>query len=153
MPAAGVPPNVPVPFPLSTNVTPDGSAPVRVMAATGNPVVVTANVPATPTVNVVALALVTAGAWLTVSVKACVLSGRTLFEAVNVIAYVPPVPAAGGPLSVPVPLPLSTNVTPAGNAVPPIAIAGAGKPDVVTVNDPAVPTMNVVAFALVIAGA
>ena len=43
-------------------------------------------------------------------------------------------PAAGVPLSVPVPLLLSTKVTPAGNAAPPIAMAGAGKPDVVTVN-------------------
>ena len=45
-------------------------------------------------------------------------------------------PAAGVPLNVPVPLPLSTKVTPAGSATPPIASAGAGNPLVVTVNDP-----------------
>ena len=45
-------------------------------------------------------------------------------------------PAAGVPLSVPVPLPLSTNVTPAGSATPPIASVGSGRPLVVTVNDP-----------------
>ena len=49
VPAAGVPASVAVPSPLSTNVTPAGSAPVSVSAAVGNPVVVTVNVPAVPT--------------------------------------------------------------------------------------------------------
>ena len=40
------------------------------------PVAVTVNDPAVPTVNVVLAALVNAGAWLTVSVKLCVASGR-----------------------------------------------------------------------------
>ena len=62
-------------------------------------------------------------------------------------------PAPGVPLSVPVPLPLSTNVTPAGSATPPIVRAAAGNPLVVTVKDPSVPTVNVVLAALVIAGA
>ena len=53
-----------------------GQRPVSVSAAVGNPVVVTVNVPACPSVNVVALALVMAGAWLTVSVKLWVASGR-----------------------------------------------------------------------------
>jgi hypothetical protein len=66
---------------------------------------------------------------------------------------VPPVPAPGVPVSVPVPLPLSTNETPAGSATPPRASAAAGNPLVVTVNDPSVPTVNVVLAALVIAGA
>ena len=56
----------------------------------------------------------------------------------------PPVPAAGVPLSVPVPLPLSVKVTTDGNATPPRARLGAGKPLVVTVNEPGVPTLNVV---------
>ena len=56
------------------------------------------------------------------------------------------------PASVPVPSPLSTNVTPDGSATPPRAMVGAGKPDVVTVNDPATPTVKVVLAALVIAG-
>ena len=46
MPAAGVPARVAVPSPLSTKVTPAGSAPVSVSAGVGNPVVVTVNVPA-----------------------------------------------------------------------------------------------------------
>ena len=51
-----------VPSPLSTNVTPVGNAPVSVSAEVGNPVVVTVNVPAVPTANVVLSALVIAGA-------------------------------------------------------------------------------------------
>ena len=44
------------------------------------------------------------------------------------------------------------NVTPLGNA--PVSVrVGAGKPVAVTVKDPAAPTLNVVLFALVIAGA
>ena len=57
--------------------------------------------------------------------------------------------AAGVPLSTPV-LPL--NVTPLGSA--PVSLkVDAGKPLAVTVNVPAVPTLKVVLFALVIAGA
>ena len=63
MPAAGVPARVAVPLPLSTKVTPEGSAPVSLSAGVGNPVVVTVKVPAVPVVNVVASALVIAGAW------------------------------------------------------------------------------------------
>ena len=55
MPAAGVPERVAVPLPLSTKVTPVGSAPVSLSAEVGNPVVVTVNVPAVPVVNVVAV--------------------------------------------------------------------------------------------------
>ena len=44
------------------------------------------------------------------------------------------------------------NVTPVGNASPPCVNVGAGNPDAVTVKLPAVPTVNVVAFPLVIAG-
>ena len=50
------------------------------------------------------------------------------------------------------PLPLSTKVTPLGRAAPPRAIDGFGDPLVVTVNVPALPTVNVVAFALVTVG-
>jgi len=66
-----VPLKVPVPFPLSTNVTPAGSAPVSLNAGAGKPVAVTVNEPAAPVVNVAAAALVTTGAWFTVSVKLC----------------------------------------------------------------------------------
>jgi hypothetical protein len=43
------------------------------------------------------------------------------------------------------------NVTPAGS-VPVCETVGTGKPVVVTVNDPATPTVNVALVALVIAG-
>ncbi len=84
--------------------------------------------------------------------NACVASGGTPLAAVKVNAYAPAVPAAGVPLSVPVPSPLSTNVTPAGSAAPVRVIAATGKPVVVTVNVPGVPTVKLVVFALVIAG-
>jgi hypothetical protein len=69
-------------------VTPAGSAPVAPMtiaAPLGTPVVVTVKVPAAPTVKVTALALVIAGAWLTVSVKLCVALGSTPLAAVIVM--------------------------------------------------------------------
>ncbi len=47
---------------MSTKVTPLGSAPTLVSAGVGEPVVVTMNDPAEPTVNVVELALVVVGA-------------------------------------------------------------------------------------------
>ena len=67
--------------------------------------------------------------------------------AVSVMLYVPPVPVAGAPLSTP-----ALNVTPLGNA-PDSLTVGAGNPVAVTVNDPAVPTVNVVLAPLVIADA
>jgi hypothetical protein len=54
---------------LSTNVIPAGSAPDSARDGVGVPVVVTVNVPAALTVNAALLALVIAGAWLTVMVS------------------------------------------------------------------------------------
>ena len=65
--------------------------------------------------------------------------------------YVPPVPV-GVPLRVAVPFPLFVKVTPLGR-VPDSLSDGVGDPVAVTVKLPAVPTANVVLFALVIAGA
>jgi hypothetical protein len=62
VPDAGVPLSVAVPFPLLTNVTPLGSAPLSLTDGVGVPVAVTVKLPAVPTVNVVLLALVIAGA-------------------------------------------------------------------------------------------
>jgi hypothetical protein len=132
-------------------VTPLGSAPASVREGGGVPVVVTVNVPAVPTANVVLLALVMAGAWSTVSVKFCEVLPE-LLVALMVNGYVPPAPAAGVPLSVPVPFLLSTKVTPLGSA--PVCVReGVGVPVVITVNVPGVPTVNVVLPVLVIAGA
>src|SRR5437879_1209932 len=149
VPAAGVPLSTPVP---ALNVTPLGNVPVSLKVGVGVPVAVTVNVPAVPTVNVVLLALVITGAVFTVSVKFCVAAVPTPLLAVNMIGYVPLVPAAGVPLSVPVPLPLSAKVTPPGS-VPDSVRAGAGKPVVVTINVPGPPKANDALLALVIAGA
>ena len=63
VPDAGAPFSVAVPFPLSTNVTPLGSAPVSVRDGVGVPVVVTVKkLSGEPTKNVVLLALVMPGA-------------------------------------------------------------------------------------------
>jgi hypothetical protein len=85
VPDAGVPLSFPVPSPLSTKVTPLGSAPASIKDGLGKPVVITVNDPETPTVNVVALGLVMAGAWSTVSVKLCVVGEPTPFDAVNMM--------------------------------------------------------------------
>ena len=53
--------------------------------AAGKPVDVTVNVPALPTVKVVELPEVMAGAWSTVSVKLWVAFGRAPLDAVMVI--------------------------------------------------------------------
>ena len=84
--------------------------------------------------------------------KVCELLPAALV-ALKAIAYVLPVPGAGIPARVPVPFPLSVKDTPLGSVAPPSLMAGVGVPVVVTVNDPAAPTVNVAALALVITGA
>jgi hypothetical protein len=71
-------------LPLLVNDTPLGKAPLSLRLAVGWPLAVIVNVPAVPTVNVVLLALVMAGAWFTVSVKLCVALVAVPFEAVKV---------------------------------------------------------------------
>ena len=71
------------------------------------------------------------------------------FCALNVRLYVPASPTAGVPASRPVE---ALNVRPLGS-VPLSKKTGAGNPVAVTVNDPNVPTVNVVLFALVMTGA
>ena len=146
---------VAVPFVLSTKVTPLGNKPVSLNAAVGEPVDVTLKFPAVPTTNVVAAALVIAGAveaGLIVSVKFWEAFGRVPLAAWIDSGYEPTVPVFGIPDSVAVPFPLSTKVTPLGRA--PVSFnAAVGVPVVVTLKDPAVPTWNVTAAALVMAGA
>jgi hypothetical protein len=69
VPDAGVPDSVPVPSPLSTNVTPEGSEPVTLSAGVGVPTVVTVKLPVDPTVKVVLLPEVMATPRSIVSVK------------------------------------------------------------------------------------
>src|SRR4051794_29924975 len=92
------------------------------------------------------------GASFTVRVNNWVASGAMPLAAVMVNVKVPPVPAAGMPARVAVPLPLSVSVTPVGSA-PVLVRLAVGKPEDVTVNVPAAPTANVALFALVTAGA
>jgi hypothetical protein len=87
---------------------------------------------------------------LVVRVKLWVAAVPTPLLAVNVMGNVPAEPEAV-PLRVPVPFPLSLNVTPAGR-VPDSVSDGAGAPVVVTVKLPALPTVNVALFALMIVG-
>ena len=69
----------------------------------------------------------------------------------NVRLYVPPVLAAGVPLSFPVPSPLSTKVSPVGKAPTSLKL-GLGDPLVVTVNVPEAPTVNRALAELVMVG-
>ena len=126
VPAAGVPLSTPLD---ALKVTPAGNAPDSLRVGAGDPLAVTVKLPALPTVNVVLLALVIAGAWLTVSVKLCVAAEPTPLEAVNVRLYVPAVPTAGVPLNTPVD---ALKVTPVGNA-PDSPRVAAGNPLAVTV--------------------
>src|SRR5262249_8767013 len=153
---AGVPARVAVPSPLSVKVTPLGSKFAGILsAAVGKPAVVTVNEPGLPTVNVVLLALVMAGAWFTVRVKGVGRASRRAIWAVmvkgKVDGWAPSL--AGVPARVAVPSPLSVNVTPPGSTLAGMLSAAAGKPVVVTVNEPGLPTVNVVLLALVMTGA
>jgi len=65
VPATGVPLSTPL-----AKVTPVGSEPVRLKVGAGKPLAVGVKLPAEPAAKLVALALVKAAAWLTVSVKA-----------------------------------------------------------------------------------
>ena len=78
-------------MPLKTPVagskeTPAGMVPLSVRVGIGKPVSVTVKEPALPTVNVVLLALVKAGLWLTVRMKLCVAFDPTPLLAVKVRA-------------------------------------------------------------------
>ena len=86
------------------------------------------------------------GSAFTTRVKLCVV-GVPAPDALMVKAYVPLEPTAGVPASVAVPSPLSVKVTPPGRGELPIDSDGVGTPVVVTVNDPAVPSVKVVVVA------
>ena len=149
MPGAGIPERTPV---LTLNRTPEGRAPDSESVGAGNPVEVTAKVPATPAVKSVLLALVIRGGAFTESVKLCVASAPIPLCAVMVMVKLPAVPADGVPLMFAVPLPLLMKFTPAGNAPVSVRI-GAGLPDATTVNDPNVPTTKDVLVAVGVVGA
>jgi hypothetical protein len=68
--AAAVPAMEAVPFPLSVNLTPEGSAPVSLSAAVGYAVVLTVKVKAVAAVSAAVAGLVMVGAWATVSTNA-----------------------------------------------------------------------------------
>jgi hypothetical protein len=86
--------------------------------------------------------------WATVNVKLWAAGEPMPFDAVNTMLNTSLTTAV--PLSVAVPLLLSTNDT----GIDPVSVmVGRGSPVVVTVNEPATPTVNVALFALVINGA
>src|SRR6185295_19421536 len=76
---------------------------------------------------------------ITVRVKGCPFEPLELV-AVKLMLYVPGVPGAGVPASVPVPLPLSVKVTPFGNA-PVLLSDGVGQPSACPVTSPCPPTV------------
>jgi hypothetical protein len=81
---AVVVPGVPLSTPVEAlNVTPLGKVPASLSVGGGKPVAVTVNVPASPTVKLVVLALVIAGACWTVRIKLCTAAEPTPLEAVN----------------------------------------------------------------------
>ena len=80
-----MPANVAVPSPLSTKVTPDGSAPLSDSDAVGAALVSTVKLPAVFSSKVVVELEVIAGAAFTLSVKSCEASGLIPFVAVMVI--------------------------------------------------------------------
>jgi hypothetical protein len=149
VPAAGVPLNFAVPFPLFTKVTPEGSAPDSVIVGEGVPAVVMLNVPAVPTLNAVFAALVIAGPALAVSVKVWVALGEMPLAAVILRLELPLDEMV--PASVAVPLWLSVNVTPLG-VVPDLVNVGTGKPVATNVNDPGDLVWKMVLAGLVIVG-
>ena len=106
--AVGVPLRTP-----ALKVTPVGSAPDAVTVGAGNPVAVTVNEPATPSANVVLLALVIAGASLTVMLRAALaVAFDGVCESVTVtLKLTGPV---AGPLGVPEITPALLKLKPAG---------------------------------------
>ena len=110
-----MPAKVAVPSPLSTNVTPEGRAPVSEYDGSGHPSDVKSKLPDVDVVNVVVATFVNEGASFTVKAKDCVASVPTALCAVRVESYTPPVPVVAIPASVPVPSPLSWKVTPVGH--------------------------------------
>ena len=137
-------------LPLITKLTPGGKPPSSVITGVGVPVAVIVNEPVVPILNAALLVLVIAGLWLAVMAKFCDAFGVVPLAAENVLVKTPF--AVGVPASVPVPLWLSVNVTPAGK-VPVRVIVGIGKPLVVTVKDNGVPFGTVMLAALVNNGA
>jgi hypothetical protein len=100
---------------LSVKVTPLGSVPVSVSAGVGTPVAVTVNEPLLLTTKVVLFALVIAGAWLTVMLRALVADcATTVLESVTLTVKLTGVVLAG-PVGAPVMAPvLLLRLSPAG---------------------------------------
>ena len=138
--SAGEPESEAVPSPLSVKVTPVGRAPDSERPAVGVPVEVTVNEPALPSVNVALSPEVMAGGEALVTVKSWVASGLTPLEASMVKVNVPW--TVGVPEREAVPSPLSVKLTPVGR-VPISDRAAVGYPVVVTVNEPALPSLKV----------
>jgi hypothetical protein len=149
VPEAGRPARVAVPLPLSLKLTPEGSAPVSLMAvAAGYPaVVLTVKEPDRPVVNVAWSALVMVGDSSTNRVKDWLTLTLVSVVATRVSACEPSLPAGGVPFSDPVPFPLSTSVSQLGRDVA-VRVTEVDA-DVWTEKEPATPTWNRVELPLV----
>ena len=125
--AVGVPDRVAVPLPLSVNVSPAGSVPVSVIAGVGEPVVVIATEPAWFSVKSAVDPLVMVGRGSRVHRDGERERGRAARGVGSRDRHRVATRRrlAGVPEMVPVPLPLSLNVSPDGS-VPVSVIAGAG---------------------------
>ena len=135
---------VPLSAPVGEKLTPVGKVPVSLKAGAGNPDAFTWNESALPTVNAARAPVVKAGGWPTVNVNFWVAP----LLAAMLIEYVPIVFGAGIPLS----RPAAEKLTPAGSVPVSLNVNG-GAPEAVTVNEPRLPTVNIVAAALVMASA
>src|SRR5262249_35355487 len=119
----------------------------------GKPLAATVKEPPEPTVNVRALAVVNAGASLTVKVKPCVVAAPTPLLAVEVRGEGPPLPAAGGPPGA-AGLGRGRGGRVAARGGARLARSGGGgRPEAVSASAPAVPTVKLARAALVRAGA
>ena len=113
-PAGGVPVSVPVPLPLSWKDAQAGRL-AAFSIGNGKPVVATVNDRGTPTAMLALAALVKTAFWSMVIVTACVVRELAPLLAVMTYCAVPPVPAAGVPVMVAMPVPLSVNTSPEGS--------------------------------------
>ena len=105
----GVPLRLAVPLPLSVKTRPCAASVVpltnvRLRVAAGTPVVLNVNTFGWPCDKVAVAALVIFGGWLTCSVKTWLVDPEVLLAVIWKL-YVPPLPAAGVPVMLAVPLP------------------------------------------------
>lgn len=136
-----------VPLVLAWNVSPAGRAPCSLMTGVGLPEAMITKLLTVPASKVAVVGLVTAGAWVTLTMR-CWVTVRP-FLAVMVSEKSPG--WVGVPAIVAVPLPLAWKVSPTGRA-PCSLTVGVGVPVAVTAKLLAVPVAKVAVALLVTTG-